>query len=102
MNIKSNINFTTFVKEIKQNISLHIIEIFKGKELEKTSTIKKYLTVQKECNREVSRELEHYNLDVIISVGYKINSIKATKFRQWATGLMLNVEFSIFNEKKAA
>ena len=46
----------------KQNISLHTIEIFKSQELEKSSTVKKYLTVQKEGNREVSRELEHSNL----------------------------------------
>ncbi|MFP4487292.1 MAG: RhuM family protein [Campylobacterales bacterium] len=72
----------------KQNISLHTIEIFKSKELNKNSTVKKYLTVQKEGNREVSRELEHYNLDVIISVGYRVNSIKATKFRQWATSVL--------------
>jgi len=72
----------------KQNISLHTIEIFKSKELDKNSTVKKYLTVQKEGNREVTRELEHYNLDVIISVGYKVNSIKATKFRQWATSVL--------------
>ena len=68
----------------KQNISLHTIDIYKSKELEKSSTVKKYLTVQKE----VSRELEHYNLDVIISVGYRVNSIKATKFRQWATSIL--------------
>lgn len=72
----------------KQNISLHTIEIFKSKELDKNSTVKKYLTVQKEGNREVSRELEHYNLDVIISVGYRVNSIKATKFRQWSTKVL--------------
>lgn len=72
----------------KQNISLHTIDIFKSKELAKESTVKKYLTVQKEGNRQVSRELEHYNLDVIISVGYRINSIKATKFRQWATSVL--------------
>jgi prophage antirepressor-like protein len=72
----------------KQNISLHTIEIFKSKELDKNSTVKNYLTVQKEGNRQVSRELEHYNLDVIISVGYRVNSIKATKFRQWATSVL--------------
>jgi len=72
----------------KQNISLHTIEIFKSQELEKSSTVKKYLTVQKEGNREVSRELEHYNLDIIISVGYRVNSYKDTKFRQWATGVL--------------
>jgi len=72
----------------KQNISLHIIEIFKSNELNKIPTVKKYLTVQKEGNREVKRELEHYNLDVIISVGYRVNSKKATKFRQWATSVL--------------
>jgi prophage antirepressor-like protein len=72
----------------KQNISLHIIEIFKSNELDKIPTVKKYLTVQKEGNREVTRNLEHYNLDVIISVGYRVNSIKATKFRQWATSVL--------------
>jgi len=74
----------------KQNISLHTIDIFKSKELNKISTVKKYLTVQKEGNRNVSRELEHYNLDVIISVGYRVNSHKATKFRQWATSVLKN------------
>ncbi|MDD2904963.1 MAG: RhuM family protein [Sulfurimonas sp.] len=74
----------------KQNISLHIIEIFKGNELDKISTVKKYLIVQKEGNREVSRDVEHYNLDVIISVGYRVNSLKATKFRQWATLVLKN------------
>jgi len=74
----------------KQNISLHIIEIFKSNELDKISTVKKYLTVQKEGNRKVSRDVEHYNLDVIISVGYRVNSLKATKFRQWATSVLKN------------
>lgn len=72
----------------KQNISSHIISIYKDKELDKNSTVKKYLIVQKEGNREVSRNIEHYNLDMIISIGYKVNSIKATKFRQWATSVL--------------
>ena len=72
----------------KQNISLHIIEIFRSGELDKNSTVKKYLTVQKEGGREVSRNLEHYNLDVVISVGYRVNSLKATRFRQWATSVL--------------
>lgn len=69
----------------KQNISLHINRIFKDEELNKNSTVKFFLTVQKEGNRTVERNLEHYNLDMIISVGYRVNSITATKFRQWAT-----------------
>jgi signal recognition particle subunit SEC65 len=51
-------------------------------------TIQKYLIVQQEGKREVKREIEHYNLDIIISVGYRVNSIKATKFRQWATSVL--------------
>ena len=72
----------------KQNISLHINRIFQEEELNKKSTVKFFLTVQKEGNRTVERNLEHYNLDVIISVGYRVNSIKATKFRQWATSVL--------------
>ncbi len=74
----------------KQNISLHINNIYKEKELDKISTVKYYLTVQKEGNREVTRNIEHYNLDMILSLGYRINSIKATKFRQWATSVLKN------------
>jgi len=74
----------------KQNISSHIISIYKEKELDKNPTVKKYLTVQKEGNREVKRNVEHYNLDMIISVGYRVNSNKATKFRQWATSVLKN------------
>jgi len=74
----------------KQNISSHIISIYKEKELDKNPTVKKYLTVQKEGNREVERNVEHYNLDMIISVGYRVNSNKATKFRQWATSVLKN------------
>lgn len=69
----------------KQNISLHIQSIYDEKELSQDSTVKKYLTVQTEGNREVSRQIEYYNLDVIISVGYRIKSSIATRFRQWAT-----------------
>lgn len=69
----------------KQNISLHIQNIYEENELDKNSTVKDYLTVQKEGSREVKRNLEHYNLDMIISVGYRVKSTIATKFRQWAT-----------------
>jgi prophage antirepressor-like protein len=72
----------------KANISEHITFIFQSFELDKDSTVRKFRTVQKEGNREVARDLEHYNLDVIISVGYRVNSIKATKFRQWATSVL--------------
>ena len=72
----------------KSVISRHIRNIFKTGELEKNSTVAKIATVQLEGDREVIREIEYYNLDVIISVGYRVNSKKATKFRQWATKVL--------------
>jgi hypothetical protein len=69
----------------KQNISLHVNNVFKEGELARNLTVKKYLTVQKEGKRTVTREIEHYNLDVIISVGYRVKSKRGTQFRIWAT-----------------
>ena len=69
----------------KQNVNLHIQNIFNEEELLPEATVKKSLTVQKEGAREVRRQLAYYNLDIIISVGYRIKSIIATHFRQWAT-----------------
>lgn len=69
----------------KQNISQHIKNIFEELELKQNATVKNFLTVQNEGAREVSRELEYYNLDLIISVGYRVKSSVATAFRQWAT-----------------
>jgi hypothetical protein len=66
-------------------INYHLKEIFKTNELEENSTIRKFRIVQKEGSREVSRELDFYNLDAIIAVGYRVNSIEATRFRIWAT-----------------
>jgi len=70
------------------NINMHIKVIYKEGELFENRTIQKYLIVQQEGKREVRREIDHYSLDVIISVGYRVNSIKATKFRQWATSVL--------------
>lgn len=67
------------------NISVHLKNIFNEKELDEISTTQFFEIVQKEGNRSVSRSIKHYSLDAIISVGYRVNSIKATKFRQWAT-----------------
>jgi len=67
------------------NINLHLKNIFEEKELDENSTIKDFLIVQKEGNRQIERMQKFYNLDVIISVGYRIKSLIATKFRQWAT-----------------
>jgi len=69
----------------KQNISLHIQNIYNEGELPPEVTVKEYLTVQKEGDRQVSRTVDFYNLDMIISVGYRIKSHVATRFRQWAT-----------------
>lgn len=70
------------------NINMHIKAIYKDEELFENRTIQKYLIVQQEGKREVKREVEHYNIDVVISVGYRVNSKKATKFRQWATTVL--------------
>ncbi len=70
----------------KANISEHIKSIFTDKELDKTeATVRRIRTVQQEGTRRVSRELEYYNLDVIISVGYRVNTRRGIQFRQWAT-----------------
>ena len=72
----------------KQNISLHINNIFKEGELEANSTVKEYLTVQQEGKRKVKRKIALYNLDVIISVGYRVKSQRGTQFRIWANKVL--------------
>ena len=72
----------------QQNISFHLDNIFDEKEVSKKSTHKYYLYVQTEGNREVERLVSHYNLDAIISVGYRVKSKVATHFRQWATKII--------------
>ena len=72
----------------KQNISLHILNIYEEEELSRESTVKDFLTVRNEGNRKVNRRLEYYNLDIIIAVGYRVNSKRATQFRQWATAVL--------------
>ncbi|MEA3287982.1 MAG: virulence RhuM family protein [Candidatus Marinimicrobia bacterium] len=69
----------------KQNISLHIQNIFDEYELSPDRTVKEYLTVRSEGKRKVNRQLDYYNLDMIISVGYRVKSQIATRFRIWAT-----------------
>lgn len=69
----------------KQNIGQHIKNIFDEAELSENATVKDFFIVQNEGSREVSREITHYNLDLIISVGYRVKSGIATAFRQWAT-----------------
>ena len=72
----------------KQNVSLHVGNVFKEGELEEKSTVKEYLTVQKEGERKVSRKVKYYNLDVIISVGYRVKSKRGTAFRIWANNVL--------------
>jgi hypothetical protein len=74
--------------QTKQNVSLHITNCFKEGELEKKATVKESLTVQMEGNRSVKRKIEYYNLDVIISVGYRVKSKQGTQFRIWATNIL--------------
>jgi len=80
--------------DVKVNtINYHLKEIFENEEIQADATIRKFRIVQKEGAREVAREIEFYNLDAIISVGYRVNSIRATQFRQWATHVLK--EFAI-------
>ena len=74
--------------QTKQNISLHINNCFREKELERKASVKESLTVQKEGIRVVKRKIEYYNLDVIISVGYRVKSKQGTQFRIWATNVL--------------
>ncbi len=72
----------------KSTISEHLSNVYESGELKKDSTVRKIRTVQKEGKREISRLLEFYNLDAIISVGYRVNSSQATQFRIWATKVL--------------
>lgn len=88
----------------RNNITMHINEIYNTHELEKNSTSKKFLLVQNEGNREVKRSIQYYNLDMVISIGYKVNSDRAVQFRRWATYILK--EFSrkgyIIDKKRMA
>lgn len=71
-----------------QNITIHINNVYKEKELVKNATCKDFLQVQKEGGRNIQRKVKHYNLDVIISVGYRVKSQRGTQFRQWANRVL--------------
>lgn len=71
-----------------QNITMHIRNIYRVNELKKTATCKEYLQVQQEGKRKVSRNTKFYNLDMIISVGYRVNTKRGILFRQWATSVL--------------
>lgn len=69
-------------------INYHLKEIYKSSEIEQEGTIRKFRIVQQEGKRQVNREVDFFNLDAIISVGYRVNSVRATQFRQWATQVL--------------
>ena len=69
----------------RTNVVEHIKHIYEERELDEISTCRNFRQVRKEGNREVTRQILHYNLDMIISLGYRIKSVIATRFRQWAT-----------------
>ena len=83
-------------------IRLHLKNIFKEEELEEKATTEHFSVVQKEGKRNVQRNIKFYNLDAIISVGYRVNSKRGTQFRQWATQLLKDflVKGYAINEKR--
>ncbi len=74
-------------------VNYHLKEVYENGEIQPEATIRKFRIVQQEGSRQVTREVDFYNLDAIISVGYRVNSIRATQFRQWATRILR--EFAI-------
>ena len=74
----------------KSTVSRHIKNVFEEGELERSATVANFATVQTEGDRQVERQIEYYNLDVIISVGYRVKSLRGTQFRKWATGRLTN------------
>ena len=92
-----------FEKDVR-TINEHIQTVFKTGELDEKATIRKFRIVQTEGARNVTRNIEHFNLDMIISVGYRVNSIRGTQFRQWATQRLKDylIEGVAINEKRLA
>ena len=72
----------------KNNISMHITSIIKEGELEKTSTVKDFLTVQNEGGRSIVRTIKYYNLDMILSIGFRVKSPRGNVFRKWANSIL--------------
>ena len=72
----------------KQNISLHLKNIFHDGELDPAATVKESLTVQTEGSRKVQRTVTHYNLDAILAVGYRVRSPRGVQFRRWASTVL--------------
>lgn len=77
--------FAEIYDTTQENISMHIKNIYNDKELDENRTYKKFLLVRQEGQRQVKRNIDHYNLDMIITLGYRVQSQVATRFRRWAT-----------------
>ncbi len=90
------------LKTDRTSIQKHITNIYKAKELDQKSTCAKFAQIRKEGKRSISREVQYYNLDVIISVGYRVNSKRGTQFRIWATQTLKDhlVNGYTINEKR--
>jgi hypothetical protein len=84
----TQIQMAALFQTTKQNVSLHINNILKDGELGAEATVKEYLTVQNEGVREIKRMVKHYNLDMILAVGYRVKSPAGTLFRQWSTTVL--------------
>ncbi len=93
---------TELFNKDKRTISEHVQNVFEEGELKKDSTVRNFRTVQKEGNREIERDIEYYNLDVIISVGYRVKSQEGTQFRIWATQRLKDhlIKGYTFNDKR--
>jgi hypothetical protein len=78
----------TLFKTTPENVLMHLKNIYGEEELVETGTAKDFLAVRTDGRRRVQRKLKHYNLDAIISVGYRVNSKRGVRFRQWAAGVL--------------
>ncbi|MBF0202898.1 MAG: virulence protein RhuM/Fic/DOC family protein [Desulfamplus sp.] len=94
---------TLFDKDVR-TVNEHIKNIYKTGELEMVPTIRKFRIVRQEGARQVERDIDHYNLDIIISVGYRVNSKRGTQFRQWATARLKEylIQGYAINERRLA
>jgi prophage maintenance system killer protein len=98
----TQVQLVTLFRSSKANISEHLSNIFKSGELDAEATVRKFRTVRQEGKRTISRQIEHYNLDAIISVGYRVNTKRGIQFRQWATQRLKDylVKGYAINEKR--
>lgn len=98
----SQLQMSELFETTSDNIGLHIKNVIDEEELDHISTTEEFSVVRKEGKRNVRRNILHYNLDMIISVGYRVKSKRATKFRKWATNILKDfaVKGYVINQKK--